>query len=401
MEKELEKKLAQIKRQLAEKEKDEIQRLITEMDDIRAENLKKIRSELEMCYEKERQDILENIKAELDERKKELLELRNRELQVLENEYEDTLDGDKSVKTVEQELTQQYNGRIEALKKELEQEFSDLKNTLRSQQREKIAKLTEDHEKCLADILRDFRVDERLSRKLYKQRLDEIRSDLSRGIDKETKKISDQANRQQIIDFEKVRCEKRLLEDKYKTLKEKYLKLKHEVRVAVERRSKRRESNTTASETERSASTKTRTEKNESMGQKTPSRNLTLNSRSIDGKNQNIDDESEEQRPLTGFRRIGDLINTGKCESDDPTTASETMNSDVLKKKKNFAKKALTISRTSHGENHSNSTNNNNDEIMENPVENIRKQLEKLEDLGDQLPSNETAYTLRYPFQDK
>ena len=46
----------------------------------------------------------------------------------------------------------------------------------------------------------------------------------------------------------------------------------------------------------------------------------------------------------------------------------------------------------------SNKINNN---ITDNPVENIRKQLEKLEDLGDQLPSNETAYTVRYPFQDK
>lgn len=109
---------------------------------------------------------------------------------------------------------------------------------------------------------------ERLSRKVYKQRLDEIRTDLSRGIDKEAKKISDHATRQQMIDFEKIRCEKRLLEDKYKVLKEKYLKLKNEVRVAVERRSKRRESNTTASETERSGSTKTRTETNESSHQK-------------------------------------------------------------------------------------------------------------------------------------
>ncbi|XP_015109500.1 restin homolog isoform X2 [Diachasma alloeum] len=348
MERELENRLAQIKRQLAEKEKDEIQRLISEMDDIRTENLKKMRSELEMCYEKERQDILENIKAELDERKKELLELRNRELQVLENEFEHTLDDDRSMKIAEHELSQQYNRKIEVMKKELEKEFSDLKNTLRSQQREKVAKITEDHEKCLADILRDFRVDERLSRKAYKQRLDEIRSDLSRGIDRETKKISDHATRQQMIDFEKIRCEKRLLEDKYKILKEKYLKLKNEVRVAVERRSKRRESITTASETERSASTKTRTERDESIDQKTPSRNLSSNSRSLDGKNRNVDDESEEQRALPGFRRVGDLINTAKCESDDPTTASETMNSDVLKKRKTFLKKVPGASRNSH-----------------------------------------------------
>lgn len=37
-------------------------------------------------------------------------------------------------------------------------------------------------------------------------------------------------------EFEKVRCEKRLLEDKYKSLKEKYLRLKNEVRLSMERK---------------------------------------------------------------------------------------------------------------------------------------------------------------------
>ena len=79
-----------------------------------------------------------------------------------------------------------------------------------------------------------------------------------------------------------------------------------------------------------------------------------------------------------------------KFESDDTTTASETISIFLSKKKKSFTRKAASTSKM-----------NNNNNSSENPVENIRKQLEKLEDLGDQLPSNETAYTLRYPFQDK
>lgn len=67
------------------------------------------------------------------------------------------------------------------------------------------------------------------------------------------------------------------------------------------------------------------------------------------------------------------------------------MNSNIVKKKKIYGKKANIVPKVIQ--------NNNND--TENPVENIRKQLEKLEDLGDQLPTNDTAYTLRYPFQDK
>lgn len=103
-------------------------------------------------------------------------------------------------------------------------------------------------------------------------------------------------------------------------------------------------------------------------------------------------EDSDDQKLVTGFP--GSIATVGtknmlKFESDDTTTASETNSNFLSKKKKNFTKKTTSTSRL------------NNNVNNENPVENIRKQLEKLEDLGDQLPSNETAYTLRYPFQDK
>lgn len=105
-----------------------------------------------------------------------------------------------------------------------------------------------------------------MARKVYKQRLEEIRADYSHEIEKEGKKQIERSSLQDNVDFEKIRCEKRLLEDKYKTLKEKYLKLKNDVRLAVERRSKRKESmhNNTTSETDKSASTRTRTDRTES-----------------------------------------------------------------------------------------------------------------------------------------
>jgi len=58
------------------------------LDQSRMENLTKVRTELEVCYEKERQEILANLETELDERKKELLELRSQEMGKLENEHE-------------------------------------------------------------------------------------------------------------------------------------------------------------------------------------------------------------------------------------------------------------------------------------------------------------------------
>ncbi|KAG7197302.1 hypothetical protein KM043_018421 [Ampulex compressa] len=409
----LDEKLEELKREMAEKEEREIQKLIAEMDETRLENLKKVKGELEVCYEKERQEILANLKTELDERKRELLELRNQEMGKLENEHERDLSEEKLAKLSEYELTKQHTEKIGAMKEELEKEFDELRTELRMQQREKITKITEDHEKYLAEILRDFRIDEGLTRKMYKRRLEEIRADYSRDAEKEARKQTERAIQQETMDFEKMRCEKHLLQEKYTALKDKYLKLKNDVRVAVEKRSKRREGYTTASETERSASTRTRTEKTESSEQNTPVRNLRPSSATNpkvetgqgtsehQAQDQSEPAESKGQKPAAGFQRCaGEAGSKGaaKFESDDTTTASET-NANMMRKRKNFTKKAASAGRSATGSGNNNNNNNNNN--LENPVENIRKQLEKLEDLGDQLPSNETAYTLRYPFQDK
>lgn len=122
------------------------------------ENLRKVKAELEVCYEKERQEILANLKTELDERKGELLELRNQEMGKLENEHERDLDEEKLAKLSEIKLSKQHQARIKTMKKELDKEFDELRKQLRAQQRENITKITEEHENRLVEILRDFRV---------------------------------------------------------------------------------------------------------------------------------------------------------------------------------------------------------------------------------------------------
>lgn len=127
---------------------------------------------------------------------------------------------------------------------------------------------------------------------------------------------------------------------------------------------------------------------------KTRSNSLTLTkSQENQSQGHSATEDSDDQKLMPGFPgSIGTTLGGKqllKFESDDTTTASETNSNFLSKKKKNFTKRTTSTSRL------------NNNVNSENPVENIRKQLEKLEDLGDQLPSNETAYTLRYPFQDK
>ena len=131
--------------------------MIAEMDEAKLENLKKVKTELEICYEKERQEILANLKTELDERKGELLELRNQEIGKLENEHERDLDEEKLAKLSEIKLTKQHSARIKTMKMELDKEFDEVRSQLRVQQRENISKITEKHENRLVEILRDFR----------------------------------------------------------------------------------------------------------------------------------------------------------------------------------------------------------------------------------------------------
>lgn len=128
------------------------------MDEAKLENLRKVKAELEVCYEKERQEILANLKTELDERKGELLELRNQEIGKLENEHERDLDEEKLAKLNEIKLTKQHSARIKAWQKELDKKFDELRSQVREQQRENISKITEEHEQRLVEIVRDFRI---------------------------------------------------------------------------------------------------------------------------------------------------------------------------------------------------------------------------------------------------
>nr|XP_033339118.1 centrosomal protein of 164 kDa isoform X2 [Megalopta genalis] len=416
LEKNMNDRLEQLRIDIAQKEEREIQKLIAEMDEARLENLKKVKAELEVCYEKERQEILTNLKIELDERKKELLELRNQEMGKLEDEHERDLGEEKLAKLSEIELTKQHNERIETLKKELEKEFDEVRAELWVRQREKITKITEDHEKCLEDILRNFRIDETVAQQqIYKQRLGDIWP--GRSVEIKARKLAEQRSfQQESVDIEKMRSENRLMQDKYTALREKYKKLKNDVRLAVERRSWRKAEYNTTSETEKSTSTRTRTDITESSEQNTPVRNTRSSSATRNGKPpeaRSAADQSEDQpeadasssqkTTAPGCQKTAAGTNSktaAKFESDDTTTtASETnANMMMIRKKKSLGKRTASAVRVSSSAANNSNNNNNN---PENPVENIRKQLEKLEDLGDQLPSNETAYTLRYPFQDK
>lgn len=87
-------------------------------------------------------------------------------------------------------------------------------------------------------------------RKEHQNQMLEIKNRITSDVENEKHRFDEKL-------FDKMKCEKKLLEDKYRCLKDKYLRLKTEVKMSIEKRNKKREQSgttTTGSETERSHS---------------------------------------------------------------------------------------------------------------------------------------------------
>lgn len=95
-------------------------------------------------------------------------------------------------------------------------------------------------------------------RQEHNHKMLEFKTKISNDLDSEKYTKSSELSSNEQRSYDKLRCEKRLLEDKYKCLKEKYLRLKTDVKSSIEKRNKRKEqqnaTNTTGSETEQSHS---------------------------------------------------------------------------------------------------------------------------------------------------
>lgn len=146
-------------RRLGEDLKREEDKLIAEMEVARSKNLAQLRSDLEVCYEKERQEVLANLKVELDRKRQELLDMRSSELSKLESQFQRDIENERQYKINEVEIVKSHSERLQALKEELETEFEEVKNQLKLRHQQDVAKITDDYEKNLAKILKDFRID--------------------------------------------------------------------------------------------------------------------------------------------------------------------------------------------------------------------------------------------------
>ncbi|KAJ8720371.1 hypothetical protein PYW07_012414 [Mythimna separata] len=373
---------------------------------------------------------LEQATLEMEERNQQDIELAER--QHLDNinkvhiQYRDKLIEQQRQLEIENERT------LSELRDQLQANLSKERGRMIEENRATMESLREEHTTRVTDLRHDYRAEIERLRTQHACHLEEVRARLA----------SERAAGTRLH-------EERALQDKYKCLKEKYVRLKHDVKMSIERRNKRREmSMTTGSETEKSNSHKANQslerckELNETsvsaVVEAEPPRARINNNPSVKyNDNETSYSESNAHKPNdnnnedwklrrentipSGEPRVGaggaaravrrsavafrepprrrrdrDTGATTDCQdSSDATTADEKPKESVNGhgRRRCFTRlKSASTSRLNYSPKRG--------EGWSSPLESLRQQLRKLDDLEDQFPdlACQPAYSLRYPF---
>lgn len=354
------------------------------------------------------------------EMKRKLLETQYQtELKKFANELEEKTN-DRKI-----EMESQHNVDVEKFKQQLNDEFEEKRKSLNQEHRFAEEKLQDDHKVILKELERDLKTETELIRKDHATNLQQIKEQMKHELELEKQRMRETGESHM---YEKIRCEKRLLEDKYRCLKDKYSRLKAEVKLSLERRNQRREqqSFTTGSETERTNSNK------HSNVSTNPFKAATKKSESslVKDRVNMIDKMSRSGGGATA--KYSSHSQNKQCPDDTSVSQSDTTISNNYHHNSRIVKKAFVDNGNSDSEAFQQEHNNNyrdtherqrkktftrmksastsrlNTSNMKNnpeprpctPVESLRRQLQKLDDLEDQFPDNtlDATYHLRYPF---
>uniref|UniRef100_A0A1A9WGK0 WW domain-containing protein n=1 Tax=Glossina brevipalpis TaxID=37001 RepID=A0A1A9WGK0_9MUSC len=429
--------------------------------------------------ETERSILKERLQEEhqlwLKEQRERLEETLQTEIEAIKREHEQKLKSmrheyDLRLTSHQHQMDETFELQLEEYRSQQEENLDVKRKAVVDEHKTHMTTLQKNHTEILADLERDLKSEEEILKKEHANKLLEMRDKLNHELEMERQRMRETGEDRL---YEKVRCEKRLLEDKYRCLKEKYIRLKTDVKLSLERRNRRREAQalqqslhtttTTGSETERSISNKPSigNSENRSLSYSTSCQNSVGASTGTGGKcnkppvppkthlQHSVKDQlqhgerSGERNPAQINRKLGIASKYIKhLQAQDDTTSmsqsdttisnnysrgrylpapvtilSDNGNSDseafqsnqennnnarssnigggTLQRKKQFSRlKSASTSRL-------NSDNYKIDRPC-TPVENLRHQLQKLEDLEDQFPENtlDTTYHLRYPFSD-
>lgn len=352
------------------------------------------------------------------------------------------------------ELESKHNLEVSNFEQKLKRDFEEKQKDISQKHRAAVDLLQKNHSEIVDDLERDLKTEADLLRKEHANNLSQVKLKLEHELEVEKMRMRESGDSHL---FEKLRCEKRLLEDKYRCLKDKYIRLKTDVKQRLDRQGQQRRqptSNTvTASETERSVSQKHQIEQHDTRnslsisvpapssehGKPPSSPSASRHHQSSSGRDKSPHREAKTSTSTQKEKKFGAAAKyishlTQQNLPDDTTSISQ---SDTTVSNHHTRVKYLPLQppisdngnsdseafRSNHeNNNHSRDTRKklftrmksastsrlNSGNRVEHPpracspMESLRRQLQKLEDLEDQFPANtlETTYHLSYPFKD-
>nr|CAD7198739.1 unnamed protein product [Timema douglasi] len=444
-------KMEELRAELRLREEEQLSTLISELQTEKEERLTQFRKEIVQRDQSELEQLRAQLADEINQKKRQLLEAHQQELESLEERLKESLEAERRVKS---------SALQETLRMEVEQDLEEQKQAMIREHMVLLSDLKEEQLVHLEKLRIELNKEEEAVRKEHTDQLADLRARLTKELDVEKVRMKvaseglDEAARQELVEnsrvFEKVRCEKRLLEDKYRSLKEKYIRLKTDVKISIERRKRRDGGTTTGSETERSSSHKTggkpvdperiisdtarnncslndnekqRTRKctptgeavvidNNNLANSTSSQcgNTALASKNLQGQlsPEEPDDSIEAGGPLSHPGVDSDNLSSASSKLQvKPSKQTAPMDGHTTIRRRRHLFGRLKASSTLRLNNSNNNMANESSDGEVNgptalsPVENLRRQLQKLEDLEDQFPaSTHTDTYLRYPFTD-
>uniref|UniRef100_A0A0A9Y9A1 WW domain-containing protein n=1 Tax=Lygus hesperus TaxID=30085 RepID=A0A0A9Y9A1_LYGHE len=201
----------------------------------------KIETEFEAKLQAQREKVvaeMESLHAAETARLEELKSVSEQKVEEMKLHYEALAKEEEAkFKREALKLETDFNTRMNALKLEKETELHRIKTewddkitATALQHRASLESLMTEHDRSLSVLKQQFQKEEDELKRSHAEQIEAWNLRLKKLVDKEPNSLS--VNR----DFEKMRCEKRLLEDKYRSLKDKYLQLKTDMKIAVERK---------------------------------------------------------------------------------------------------------------------------------------------------------------------
>ncbi|XP_055716798.1 centrosomal protein of 164 kDa isoform X2 [Phlebotomus papatasi] len=419
-----------------------------ELEDLIAQENRRFASEKEETIrklKKNHEDRLEQLIHEQEAQFEEMLKKKRRDLEENHRERMTRVenDMDSQLKHLREEIEATHRNALEEFREKLKNEFEERRKIISADHKASVETLQKNHSEILQELERDLKTEEELLKKEHTMNLNQAKAKISHEIEMEKQRMRESGEDRL---YEKIRCEKRLLEDKYRCLKEKYTRLKTDVKLSLERRNNRRReqqqqsvTTTTGSETERSISNR------QHMGLvdvspvgRPPTAPLTPKSQPKfrDSSTETREKSLERHLSVKESKKFGAATKYLKHiqqQNDDTTSISQSdttvsnphgrlripvplgdngnSDSEAINRNNNNQKDGTPLrqrkklfTRTKSASTSRLNTSKGGGDCGRpcTPVENLRRQLQKLEDLEDQFPDSslDTTYHLRYPFSD-